>query len=64
MTIDDYTKELYSNILLLLFWNERNTTHFFKFEEIIIVIPWEFFTSALASGISLEFEQQQVSSSL
>ena len=31
---------------------------------IIIIIYSEFFTSALADGISLEFEWQQVSSSL
>ena len=30
---------------------------------IIIVTPLEFFTSALADGLSLEFEWQQVSSS-
>ena len=31
---------------------------------IIIFTPWEFFTSALAGGLSLKFEWQQVSSSL
>ena len=31
---------------------------------IIIIYSWEFFTSALADGLSLEFEWQQVSSSL
>ena len=31
---------------------------------IIIIIPLEFFTSVLADGFSLEFEWQQVSSSL
>ena len=31
---------------------------------IIIIILWEFFTPALAKGFSLEFEWQQVSSSL
>ena len=31
---------------------------------IIIITPSEFFTSALADGLSLEFEWQQVSSSL
>ena len=30
---------------------------------IIITTPWEFSTSALADGLSLEFERQQVSSS-
>ena len=30
----------------------------------IIIIPLEFFTSALADGLSLEFEWQQVSASL
>ena len=28
------------------------------------VTPWEFFTSALVDGLSLEFEWQQISSSL
>ena len=31
---------------------------------IIIIIPWEFFASTLADCLSLEFEWQQVSSSL
>ena len=31
---------------------------------IIIIIPLEFFTSALADGFLLEFESEQVSSSL
>ena len=31
---------------------------------IIIIIFWEFFTPALADGFSLDFEWQQVSSSL
>ena len=31
---------------------------------IIIIIPWEFFTSAIAGGLSLESEWQQVSSGL
>ena len=31
---------------------------------IIIITSWEFFTSALADGLSVEFEWQQVSSSL
>ena len=31
---------------------------------IIIFTPWEFFTSALADGLSLKFEWHQVSSSL
>ena len=31
---------------------------------IVLLTPWEFFTSALADGLSLEFEVQQVSSSL
>ena len=34
------------------------------FSIIIIIIIWEFFTSALADGLSLEFEWQQVLSSL
>ena len=34
------------------------------FVSIIIIIPLEFFTSALADGLLLEFEWQQVSSSL
>ena len=31
---------------------------------IIIILIWEYFTSALADGFSLESERQQVSSSL
>ena len=31
---------------------------------IIIIIPWEFFTRALADGLSMESEWQQVSLSL
>ena len=31
---------------------------------IIIIIPWKFFTSASADGLSLEYEWQQVSSIL
>ena len=30
----------------------------------LLFTPWEFFTSVLADGLSLEFEWQQVSSSL
>ena len=35
-----------------------------KVKSIIILTPWEFFTSVLADGLSLETEWQQVSSSL
>ena len=31
---------------------------------LLLFTPWEFFTSALADGLSLEFEWQQVSSKL
>ena len=42
-----------------MFSTEKSPLHF-----IIIIIYTEFFTSALANGFSLEFEWQQISSSL
>ena len=42
-----------------MLYNTQSTLHC-----IIIITPWEFFTSALANGFSLEVEWQQVSSSL
>ena len=41
--------------------------YFYRWSRVSIFIsftPWEFFTSALVDGLSLEFEWQQVSSSL
>ena len=39
------------------------TNHMSHFDGIIIITPWEFFTSVLADGFSVEFEWQQASSS-
>ena len=50
------------NIILHL--SEFFTPTFFSIIIIIIIYSLEFFTSVLADGLSLEFEWQQVSSSL
>ena len=43
---------------------KEDFSQFFLTFIIIIITPWEFFTSALANGLSLEIEWQQVASSL
>ena len=48
-------------ILKVVTWS---VNYLLKVIIIIIIIPLEFFTSVLADGFSLEFEWQQVSSSL
>ena len=52
-------------MLLLFFTRMWTSTPDKKLEYIIIIVySLEFFTSVLADGLSLEFERQQVSSSL
>ena len=43
---------------------ENAWNHVTERKQIIILLFWEFFSPALADGFSLEFERQQVSSSL
>ena len=72
------SKSLHVRFRLFVTWNVHTIT-FFCFQVIVLLLihvlfvlflvtviynPWEFFTSALVDGLSLEFEWQQVSSSL
>ena len=46
------------------FWSPSTKGRQLYLLIIIIIIPWEFFPSVLVDGLSLEFEWQQVSSSI
>ena len=52
------------SIILIALFNVNELGHKVKFIIIIIIIIWEFFTTELDDGFSLEFEWQQVSFNL